>query len=82
MLTDTRKRTLERLIRQSAAVYRTREWKNADDLQMLAYLARSAAPNSRSVCWLGIRFPLWHGIVTRQVRCPDSGTPLVAVVCS
>lgn len=76
-----RHRLLADLRKQSDEVFRTRCWDGAKDLQMLSYLARCAGPRSRSVEWRGVRFPLFTGSITRQVRCPDSGRPLVGVVC-
>lgn len=76
-----RQRLLVDLRRQSEAVFMTRNWRGSDDLQMLAYLARTAGHRARSVHYRGVWFPLLSGIITRQVRCPDSGVPLVGVVC-
>lgn len=76
-----RQQLLADLRKQSDEVFRTRCWAGFEDLQMLSYLARCAGPRAKSVEYRGIRFPLLHGIITRQVRCPDSGVPLLGVVC-
>jgi len=75
-----RQRLLADLHRQSEAVFKTRCWNGCEDLAMLAYLARAAGHRARSVTWQGVRFPLFSGILIRQVRCPDSGVRLVGVV--
>ena len=75
-----RQRLLADLRKQSETVSRTRCWHGSDDLQMLAYLARTAGHCTRSVHYRGVSFPLLTGIITRQVRCPDTGMPLVGVV--
>jgi hypothetical protein len=75
-----RQRLLADLRRQSEAVVRTRCWHGCDDLAMLAYLARTAGYRARSVQYRGVCFPLLTGIITRQVRDPDTNGPLVGVV--
>ncbi len=76
-----RQQLLADLRKQSDEVFRTRCWAGSEDMQMLSYLARCAGPRAKSVEYRGIRFPLLHGIITRQVRCPDSGRALLGVVC-
>lgn len=75
-----RKRLLADLRRQSETVTKTHCWHGCDDLQMLAWLARTAGYRARSVQYRGVCFPLLTGIITRQVRDPDTNGPLVGVV--
>lgn len=76
-----RRRLLADLRRQAETVFKTRCWHGSEDLRMLAYLARTAGHRARSVHYRGVWFPLLTGIITRQVRCPDTGAPLVGTVC-
>jgi hypothetical protein len=76
-----RQKLLADLRKQSQAAFRTGCWHESEDLQMLVYLARCAGPRAKSVNFRGVHFPLFFGIITRQVRCPDTGVPLVGVVC-
>ncbi len=49
------------------------------DLELLAYLAKTARPSARSVSYRGIRWPVRHNLWARIVCCPN-GDPLVGVV--
>ena len=49
-------------------------------LGMLAWLAKVARPQARSVEWRGVRFPLSHGLWARVVVCPRTGRRLVGTV--
>jgi hypothetical protein len=76
----SRAQILARIRSQSARVCELNDWHGADDLGMLAYLARNAGDRIRSISWRGIRFPVTAGFVIRSVRCPETGMALVGVV--
>lgn len=75
-----RQKLLADLRRQSEIALKTHNGEVSEDIRTLAHLALCAGPRSRSVQFQGIWFPLYTGFVTRQIRCPDTGVPLVGVV--
>ena len=49
-------------------------------LRTLAWLANTSKPRARSVEWLGVRFPLSHGLWSIVVICPRTRRRLVGTV--
>lgn len=63
-----------RLLRKLRTQGTTRDWKHGPDLDELVYVAKgTTGPRSRSVSWRGIRFPIRHTLLFKQVLCPATG---------
>lgn len=76
----SRAQVLARLRRESERAYKARHIKPCSDLDLLAYMARTAGWRARSVMLHGIRFPLRRGLAMDVVACPDTGMALVGVL--
>lgn len=76
----TRSQIIKTMARQSNRAIRTGRITGQPDLELLAYLAKTARPRAKSVNYRGVNWPLSHNLWSRIVVCPETRRNLVGVI--